>query len=106
MTLGFPGEGPFRWTEFLEAKVEKRLEEEEEGADEEKEKEKRKVDESEAFEPTSSTSVQLELEHPFSASTTFPSHIMMDHVCLWRQRAAWGSAEVRVQQPGLQSSKG
>ncbi len=87
-TLGFPGEGPFHWTEFLDSKVETRLEkEEEEDADEEKEKEKtkRKADESEILEPTSSTSVQLELEHPVLAPTTFRSHITMDHVCLWRQ---------------------
>ena len=40
VTLGFPGEGPFRWTEFLEAKVEKRLEEEEEEEDADEEEEK------------------------------------------------------------------
>ena len=63
--------------------------------------------ESEAFEPTSSTSVQLELEHPFFRIYDF-SEPPNDgpRVCLWRQCAAWGSAEVRVQQPGLQSSKG
>ncbi len=52
MTLGFPSEGPFRCTESLEAKEEKRLEEEEEEEEADEEKEKRKVDESEAFEPT------------------------------------------------------
>jgi hypothetical protein len=41
------------------------------------------VGESEVFEPTSSTSVQLELEHPFLASATFRSRIMMDRAFVY-----------------------